>query len=118
MFPKYQKLFNIYGATESGCTVSLEFSKNILWGLAVSGIIVFLDPILMWLAWPKNYWLQYFFACLLDKCRVTRFCTGASGTHDSTISALYVILLLASFVAIYYQSKRIMITDLQGNNDQ
>ena len=34
------------------------------------------------------------------------------------ISALYAILLLASFVAIYYQSKRIMITDLQGNNDQ
>ena len=34
------------------------------------------------------------------------------------ISALYVILLLVSFVAIYYQSKRIMITDLQGNNEQ
>ena len=31
---------------------------------------------------------------------------------------VYAILLLASFVAIYYQSKRIMITDLQGNNDQ
>ena len=26
MFPN-TKLFNIYGATESGCTVSLEFSK-------------------------------------------------------------------------------------------
>ena len=33
-------------------------SKNILWGLAVTGIIVFLHPILMWLAWPKKYWLQ------------------------------------------------------------
>ena len=25
-----------------------------------------------------------FFSCLLDKRRVTRFCTGASGTHDSS----------------------------------
>ena len=59
-------------------------SKNILWGLAVSGIIVFLDPILMWLAWPKKLLAAIFFSCLLDKRGVTRFCTGASGTHDSS----------------------------------
>ena len=93
-------------------------SKNILWGLAVTGIIVFLDPILMWLAWPKNYWLQYFSPVCWTSVESLDSVQAHRALTIPAVSALYVILLLASFVAIYYQSKRIMITDLQGNNEQ
>lgn len=34
--------------------------KNILWGLGVACILVFLDPILTFLAKPADYWLQAF----------------------------------------------------------
>ena len=93
-------------------------SKNILWGLAVTGIIVFLDPILTWFTFPKKFWLQYFSPVCWTSVESLDSVQPYRALNIPTISALYVILLSVSFVAIYYQSKRIMITDLQGNNEQ
>lgn len=93
-------------------------SKNILWGLAATGIIVFLDPILTWFTFPKKFWLQYFSPVCWTSVESLDSVQPYRALNIPTISALYVILLLVSFVAIYYQSKRIMITDLQGNNEQ
>lgn len=93
-------------------------SRNVLWGLAVSGALICLDPILTWLAFPKYYWLQYFSPVCWTSVESLDAVQAHRALTIPAISALYVILLLASFVAIYYQSKRIMITDLQGNNDQ
>lgn len=93
-------------------------SKNILWGLAATGIIVFLDPILTWFTFPKKFWLQYFSPVCWTSVESLDSVQAHRALTIPAISALYAILLLASFVAIYYQSKRIMITDLQGNNDQ
>ena len=93
-------------------------SKNILWGLAVTGIIVFLDPILTWFTFPKKFWLQYFSPVCWTSVESLDSVQPYRALNIPAVSALYVILLSVSFVAIYYQSKRIMITDLQGNNEQ
>ena len=29
-------------------------------GMAIAGALVFLDPILVWAAWPNNYWILAF----------------------------------------------------------
>lgn len=34
--------------------------KSAVFGLACAGVFVFLDPILVWAAWPKKYWLLAF----------------------------------------------------------
>lgn len=93
-------------------------SKNVLWGLAASGAIVFLDPILTWFAYPKNYWLQYFSPVCWTSAESLDSVQAHRALTIPTVAALYVILLVLAFVLIYRKSKKIMITDLQGNNDQ
>lgn len=34
--------------------------RNVVCGMAIAGALVFLDPILVWAAWPNNYWILAF----------------------------------------------------------
>ena len=75
-------------------------SKNILWGLAATGIIFFLDPILTWFTFPKNFGCNIFSPVCWTSVESLDSVQAHRALTIPAISALYAILLLASFVAI------------------
>lgn len=93
-------------------------SKNVLWGLAVSGVLVFLDPVLTWISYPKYYWLQYFSPVCWTSAESLDCVQAHRALSIPVVAVLYVILILIAILEIYYQSQNIMITDLQGDNDR
>lgn len=83
--------------------------KNIVWGIGTACMIVFLDPILTYLAKPANYWLQAF----SPVCWTSVECINLLGTRFFisipfvTAASLIVISVLLIFIALF--SKKMII---------
>lgn len=96
--------------------VSLASGK-MLYGLSASAVVVFMDPILVWYAWPRKYWMLAF-------SPVSWTSAGQLDIiqPDHFISMPYVagaILGMTVFLclAICRCGRRIVISTLEGRND-
>ena len=79
--------------------------KNILWGIGTACVIVFLDPILTYLAKPNNYWLQAF----SPVCWTSVECINLLGSRFFIsipfviVTSVLVIAIILLFIALFSQ---------------
>ena len=92
-------------------------SGKMLYGLTVSSLLVFLDPILVWYSWPRRYWMLAFSPVSWTSAGQLDIIQPDHFLSVPYVTVVSVGLLIILCFTIYWRSRHMMIGTLEGVND-
>ena len=81
--------------------------RNVVCGMAIAGALVFLDPILVWAAWPNNYWILAFSPVSWTSVEQLNILAANHFISIPFVIAADALLVIFLFILIFQTAKRI-----------
>lgn len=81
--------------------------RNVVCGMAIAGALVFLDPILVWAAWPNNYWILAFSPVSWTSVEQLNIMAANHFISIPFVIAADALLVIFLFILIFHTAKRI-----------
>ena len=81
--------------------------RNVVWGMAIAGVLVFLDPIFVWAAWPNDYWMLAFSPVSWTSVEQLNILAANHFISIPFVAAADAVLVVLLFVLIFRTAKRI-----------
>ena len=81
--------------------------RNVVCGMAIAGALVFLDPILVWAAWPNNYWILAFSPVSWTSVEQLNILAANHFISIPFVIAVDALLVIFLFILIFQTAKRI-----------
>ena len=81
--------------------------RNVVCGMAIAGALVFFDPILVWAAWPNNYWILAFSPVSWTSVEQLNILAANHFISIPFVIAADALLVIFLFILIFQTAKRI-----------
>lgn len=83
--------------------------KNVLVGMGVAGVLIFLDPVLTFLGYPNKYWMQAFSPVCWTSVESLNVSSSKYFISVPFVLIMYPLLILVLLILIGWRSRKVMI---------